>query len=57
MSRSHKNINKLKSLMYHRLRMLLKCKGRIKYDKVGFALVHKETTKTLEIATRLGWII
>jgi hypothetical protein len=37
--------------------MLLKCKGRIKYDKVGFALVHKETTKTLEIATRLGWII
>lgn len=48
--------NKVRTLIDKRLRTLLKCKGRLKYDTETQTLIHCEITKALEIAERFGYL-
>jgi len=47
--------NKIQSLIEHRIRMLLKCKRKIKKDLKGVMSVQAEVAKALDAAHRMGW--
>jgi hypothetical protein len=47
--------NKIQSLIEHRIRMLLKRKGKLKNDLAGQMLIRDEIGKALDVAHRMGW--